>query len=250
MKKVDPRKIERFNRSDYTPEERARFEKGEYTEEDQEIFHRQKLSDRSAEIVNKKSDRYGNALKANVESARRKYWGHYTEPKYAKDPNNESEVVRGLDPTGAKYEDAGDLVSAANSRVAQAIALTSRGNKNYWSAGVLYAAAGEYGKAIDSYQKYLKQGGNPQISIEQTRGQIKNLEGKLEAQQKRIERKRLTSLAASILGIFGSLFFFSLSLTGNAIADLTTKTTSFLGAGLLIVGLVAGIFYISSKKKK
>jgi len=30
---------------------------------------------------------------------------------------------------------------------------------------------------------------------------------------------------------------------------MTTKTTSFLGAGLLIVGLVAGFFWVKSRKK-
>lgn len=49
---------------------------------------------------------------------------------------------------------------------------------------------------------------------------------------------------ASIVGVIGGLFFLSSNITGNAIADLTTKTTSFLGAGLLIVGLAAGWFWL------
>ena len=41
-------------------------------------------------------------------------------------------------------------------------------------------------------------------------------------------------------GLFLSNFF--------AIADATTKTTSFLGAGLVIVGLVAGFFWLKNRK--
>ncbi|GEM_PF-3254890 len=58
---------------------------------------------------------------------------------------------------------------------------------------------------------------------------------------------KLTSIIA-IAGLGGSIFFLSNNITGNAIANLTTKTTSFLGAGLLIVGLVAGFFWINKKK--
>ncbi len=60
--------------------------------------------------------------------------------------------------------------------------------------------------------------------------------------------ERSLSLIA-VSGILGGIFFLSTNMTGNVIADLTTKTTSFLGAGLLVVGLVAGFFYIKSKKK-
>lgn len=51
------------------------------------------------------------------------------------------------------------------------------------------------------------------------------------------------------IGILGSLFFLSPNITGNAISNLTTKTTSFLGVGLLIIGLVAGFFWLKRRKK-
>jgi hypothetical protein len=59
-----------------------------------------------------------------------------------------------------------------------------------------------------------------------------------------------TLAIASIVGILAGIFFLSSNITGNAIADMTTKTTSFLGAGLLIVGLVAGAFALKNKVKK
>lgn len=66
--------------------------------------------------------------------------------------------------------------------------------------------------------------------------------------QEEWQRARRGFVATAILGVAGGIFFLSSNITGNAIADLTTKTTSFLGAGLLIVGLVAGFFWLKNKK--
>ena len=73
--------------------------------------------------------------------------------------------------------------------------------------------------------------------------------GEQETQKKKSLEQKLLSVI-SIAGLGAGIFFLSSNLTGNAIADLTTKTTSFIGAGLLIVGLVAGFFWIKSRKKK
>ena len=56
------------------------------------------------------------------------------------------------------------------------------------------------------------------------------------------------AIAASIVGIIGGLFFLSSNITGNAIANISVQNSSFLGAGLLIVGLVAGWFWLKGKK--
>jgi len=53
----------------------------------------------------------------------------------------------------------------------------------------------------------------------------------------------------SIISLVLGLFFLSPNVTGNAISNLSIQTTSFLGAGLLIVGLVAGFFWLRSRKK-
>ncbi|MBM3247798.1 hypothetical protein FJZ17_04655 [Candidatus Pacearchaeota archaeon] len=53
----------------------------------------------------------------------------------------------------------------------------------------------------------------------------------------------------SIIGLASGIFFLGSNITGNVIADLTTKTTSFLGAGLLVVGLVAGFFWMKDNKR-
>lgn len=65
-----------------------------------------------------------------------------------------------------------------------------------------------------------------------------------------VKRKKVAITMTLILSITFGLFFLSSNITGNAIADLSNKTTSFLGAGLLIVGLVAGFFLMKARKKK
>jgi len=50
------------------------------------------------------------------------------------------------------------------------------------------------------------------------------------------------------VGALGAIFFLSPNMTGNAVANLTVQNSSFLGAGLFIVGLVAGFFYLNNRK--
>ena len=55
-----------------------------------------------------------------------------------------------------------------------------------------------------------------------------------------------SKVAASIIGISAltlCLIFLSPTFTGNAIATLTTKTSSIIGVGLFIVGIVGSYFY-------
>ncbi|MBM3247087.1 hypothetical protein FJZ17_00920 [Candidatus Pacearchaeota archaeon] len=126
-------------------------------------------------------------------------------------------------------------------------------------AGQLYEDAGNLERARFSYDRALlylrradKQGiwGEDEQSkkevIEHLISSIKRIQKKQRVTKRGLEKVAAT---ASIIGVLGGIFFLSSNITGNAIADLTTKTTSFLGAGLLIVGLVAGFFYIKDKKK-
>ncbi len=54
------------------------------------------------------------------------------------------------------------------------------------------------------------------------------------------------SAAVAVLGIVGGIFFSS-NLTGNAIGNLTNSSTNFIGAGLFVVGLIAGYFWMKRK---
>jgi len=65
------------------------------------------------------------------------------------------------------------------------------------------------------------------------------------------KRQDLTSLLSSVIavaGIISGIFFLSSNLTGNVIGNLTNSTSNFIGVGLLILGLVAGFFWIKRKK--
>lgn len=56
-----------------------------------------------------------------------------------------------------------------------------------------------------------------------------------------------TTETAAIIGLIGGLFFLSSNITGNAIGS--SVISNSLGAVLLIVGLVAGFFWLKRKKK-
>lgn len=59
-----------------------------------------------------------------------------------------------------------------------------------------------------------------------------------------LERSMVVLSGVSIL--LSILFLFP-HITGNTLADLSLKTTSFLGASLLVVGLVTGFFWVKRK---
>lgn len=62
-----------------------------------------------------------------------------------------------------------------------------------------------------------------------------------------LERAAATT---SIITIFGGLFFLSPNITGNAISNMTSKTSSGIGAILIILGIVLGIFWLKNRKTK
>lgn len=56
--------------------------------------------------------------------------------------------------------------------------------------------------------------------------------------------------AAAIISASGFIlgaFFLSPNVTGNVIAQLTTKSSSFIGAGLVLVGIAAGLFWAKKR---
>ncbi len=51
----------------------------------------------------------------------------------------------------------------------------------------------------------------------------------------------------AIAGVLSGLFFLSSNITGNAIANVSQSSGNILGAVLLVVGLVAGFFWVKRK---
>lgn len=109
-----------------------------------------------------------------------------------------------------------------------------------------------FGERIEQLSEGLARGYEKRKRLE---AEIEQHEKEVEESEKRFRRiistwgGRPVTATASIIGVLGGIFFLSTNITGNAISDLTTKTTSFLGAGLLVVGLVAGFFWIKDKRK-
>lgn len=67
--------------------------------------------------------------------------------------------------------------------------------------------------------------------------------------RKELIRSGLEKITAttSLLGVFSGIFFLSNKLTGNVIL-MSSGNSSYIGLGLLLVGLVAGFFWIKGKK--
>lgn len=66
----------------------------------------------------------------------------------------------------------------------------------------------------------------------------------------RIPRKRgleKTVATTAIISLIGSILFLSSNITGNVIGNMTNSTSNIIGVVLLVVGLVAGYFYIKNK---
>lgn len=64
----------------------------------------------------------------------------------------------------------------------------------------------------------------------------------------RILKSESAKVSLFLLGIFGGLFFLSSNMTGNVIGNVSQGFGNILGAGFLVVGLVAG-FYLIKKRK-
>lgn len=67
--------------------------------------------------------------------------------------------------------------------------------------------------------------------------------------ERRKRERGVPRIATSILSLIGGLYFFSANVTGNVIGNLTTSISNVVGGGLIVVGLVAGFFWVRGKKK-
>lgn len=74
------------------------------------------------------------------------------------------------------------------------------------------------------------------------------IEGRFRKKQKKgLEEK--VAVMTTIAGLAAGLFILSANITGNAIADLSVKSSSFLGTGLFIIGIVACFIWLRNRKK-
>ncbi len=54
----------------------------------------------------------------------------------------------------------------------------------------------------------------------------------------------------AVFGLLAGIFFLSSNITGNTIAGMTTKTASWIGAVLILIGIFVGYFWLKNRNKK
>lgn len=98
----------------------------------------------------------------------------------------------------------------------------------------------------EELSEYLKKKGA--LTPQQVRDQIeKNKSGpRGNSQLGDLEK---TTLITSIIFFLSGIFFLSNNLTGNVIINISNKTNSLLGFGLLTAGLIVGLFWIRYKNE-
>ena len=116
-------------------------------------------------------------------------------------------------------------------------------------------AARLYGRAVNlarmSLIVYILRGGGYLLGTDYIEKETrKDTIRKRDEMRRLVKERDITQKLSVIIAIGGlalAIFFLSFNLTGNTISDLSAKTTSFIGVGLLIVGLVAGFFWVKSR---
>lgn len=124
-------------------------------------------------------------------------------------------------------------------------------------AGDAYQEAGNPKKAEANYRLAGKIAKDNKGFAELGRRKWNKIDGKygpqIYADNLKDERKnawRETTATASIIGILAGIFLLSANITGNAIANLSTNTTSWVGCMLLAIGIIAGFFCLKGRQLK
>ena len=98
-------------------------------------------------------------------------------------------------------------------------------------------------RVVDRY-KYLGKRIGERIIEEKEKHEIQEKKEK----QSGVGLENILSIIV-IFSLIGSLVFLQSNITGNVIADLSTNITSLVGGVLLVVGLVAGFFWLKKNEK-
>ena len=69
---------------------------------------------------------------------------------------------------------------------------------------------------------------------------------RMQRRQQKLNARNLEG-ALSVITLVAGFLFLSPGITGKAIAGIAVKSSSFLGAGLVIVGLIAGLFWVRNR---
>jgi F0F1-type ATP synthase assembly protein I len=163
----------------------------------------------------------------------------------------------GLDPSirrpNIKMNTGGEKVPAP--QVTEELGINSSDllpDSSFWereAQSITYKKRNVYGSDFRRPRRSFKYG-LPKISAYKKRGtelgEELHAELKQEAQKKKSLEQRLSAIIG-IGGFLGSIFFLGSSVTGNAIGNLGKSSSSWLGIGLLVIGLIAGFFWLKNR---
>lgn len=122
------------------------------------------------------------------------------------------------------------------------------GGKLYEQVRDLSLLAHEY------HDKFLENENNATIAGKRRRTIMKEYdklilerEGSGNVLEKIVNHRRQSRLVVPVAVVLSGLLFLSFGITGNAIANLTIKTSSIIGVGLFVLG-VSGFYFYSKRK--
>ena len=161
----------------------------------------------------------------------------------------EEKLIMILNKTKEKIEEAGaiDLTDF----VGELAGANNQLGEFYEGIGNKRKAENQYDLAIQNYEKAIKlsskngKESSKHIYTDLHRNSKKALTRVMNSKEIKITRKISTAgpLAISAFGLSAGLALLSPTITGNAIGNLSIGMTSYLGTGLLILGLIAGFFW-------
>ena len=161
----------------------------------------------------------------------------------------EEKLIMILNKTKEKIEEAGaiDLTDF----VGELAGANNQLGEFYEGIGNKRKAENQYDLAMQNYEKAIKlaskngKESSKHIYTDLHRNSKKALTRVTNSKEIKITRKISTAgpLTISAFGLSAGLALLSPTITGNAIGNLSIGMTSYLGTGLLILGLIAGFFW-------
>ena len=161
----------------------------------------------------------------------------------------EEKLIMILNKTKEKIEEAGaiDLTDF----VGELAGANNQLGEFYEGIGNKRKAENQYDLAMQNYEKAIKlaskngKESSKHIYTDLHRNSKKALTRVTNSKEIKITRKISTAgpLTISAFGLSAGLALLSPTITGNAIGNLSIGMTSYLGTGLLIIGLIAGFFW-------
>ena len=161
----------------------------------------------------------------------------------------EEQLIMIMNNAKEKIEEAGEI--DLTDFVGELAGANNQLGEFYEGIGNKRKAENQYDLAIQNYEKAIKlsskngKESSKHIYTDLHRNSKKALTRVMNSKEIKITRKISTAgpLAISAFGLSAGLALLSPTITGNAIGNLSIGMTSYLGTGLLILGLIAGFFW-------